>query len=638
MKNVLKKVILGKMTAVYLTDEKKHVELMVYPTEKEKQIVWDKPGKIDSLIQCCFEDDALEGGFSAGHTMRNSSSTMSFLLKDCVVEENADRITVVTLLDNQNGQTARHILTYNKQDEGITVRTEIENNGTEEIVLKMLSSFSLGMITPFENMESLCQLKYYRIRSKWSAEGKVECGSIEDLQLEPSWARHGVAVERFGQVGSMPVRKFFPFAAIEDTKNNVVWAVQLACGCSWQMEFYRRDENLCISGGLADYDFGHWKKVLKPGERFKTPQAYITVVENKNDNIFDKACQNLTNMHNRSMLFYGKDKKLPSVFNEYCTTWGKPSQENIEGIIETIKNKDFDYFIIDAGWYADESGKWEGNMGDWNVSRELFPDGLEKTIEKIRNAGLKPGIWFEVETVGKFAKALGQKEHLLKRDGHIIQSGERFFWDMRDPWVIEYLTQKVIHFLIKYGFEYIKIDYNESIGLGCDGSDSYGQGLFENTIAVQKFYDAIHEAIPSLAIELCSSGGHRLEPSFLNCTDAASFSDAHEELEIPVIAANVHRVMRPEKSQIWSVIRKDDSLKRICYSVTSTFLGMLCISGDVMELSEEQWDLIDSGISFYRKLDNIIKDGRTYYYGTKQASYRNLNRSQGILRKTTKKQ
>ncbi len=137
---------------------------------------------------------------------------------------------------------------------------------------------------------------------------------------------------------------------------------------------------------------------------------------------------------------------------------------------------------------------------------------------------------------------------------------------------------------------------------------------------------------------MCSSGGHRLEPSFLNCTDAASFSDAHEELEIPVIAANVHRVMRPEKSQIWSVIRKDDSLKRICYSVTSTFLGMLCISGDVMELSEEQWDLIDSGISFYRKLDNIIKDGRTYYYGTKQASYRNLNGWQGILRKATKKQ
>ena len=34
--------------------------------------------------------------------------------------------------------------------------------------------------------------------------------------------------------------------------------------------------------------------------------------------------------------------------------------------------------------------------------------------------------------------------------------------------------------------------------------------------------------------------------------DLVSFSDAHEEKEIPIIAANIQRLVPPEKSQIWA--------------------------------------------------------------------------------------
>lgn len=67
----------------------------------------------------------------------------------------------------------------------------------------------------------------------------------------------------------------------------------------------------------------------------------------------------------------------------------------------------------------------------------------------------------------------------------------------------------------------------------------------------------------------------------------ASFSDAHECEEIPIIAANLHRVIHPTQSQIWAVIRQDDSLKRIAYSISNTFLGRMCISGDVTQLAPE---------------------------------------------------
>ena len=347
---------------------------------------------------------------------------------------------------------------------------------------------------------------------------------------------------------------------------------------------------------------------------------------------FEEACANLVSMHKKVKSYRDEGNRLPVVFNEYCTTWGKPSEQSIRELTEELRYRDFDYFVIDAGWYADEHDGWQNNMGDWDVSKALFPNGMQEAVRIIREAGFKPGIWFEAETVGKYAKALQYQEHLLKKHGKVIRSGDRYFWDMRDPWVRSYLADKMIGFLSHYGFEYVKIDYNESIGIGCDGAESLGQGLYENILAVQDFYREIHEKVPGIIIELCSSGGHRLEPSFLDITDMASFSDAHEEPEIPVIAANLHRLIRPEKSQIWSVIRMDDSLQRICYSVTNTFLGVLCISGDITELSPKQWKLIEDGISFYRKLDLIIKDGRTLFYGTEQKNYRSLKGWQGIVR------
>src|SRR6185369_6927461 len=133
--------------------------------------------------------------------------------------------------------------------------------------------------------EAFDTLKVHRLRSTWSAEGRWVTEAVEDLQLEPSWLRHGVRVERFGQIGSMPVRKFFPFVAVEDTSVGVIWAAQIACPSSWQIELYRRDEALCLSGGLADFELGHWAKTLQPGESFETPQALLTVGTGRFDDV-----------------------------------------------------------------------------------------------------------------------------------------------------------------------------------------------------------------------------------------------------------------------------------------------------------------------------------------------------------------
>lgn len=606
------------------------IGLVLIPARLASDVVERKDSAIDSMIQVKLVGDDYPSGFAQGRTMRNSASISKFRFVRQEFIQDGENLEIVTLFQHESSTCEiEHRLSAFARYQALESKTSIVNLSGEDLHIEMLSSFSLGGITPFALGDTPCTLNIHRLRSKWSNEGRLETRSAEELQLEPTWSKHGVASERFGQVGSMPVRGYFPFLAVEDTAKNVVWAVQLAVTGSWQLEAYRRDNALCISGGLADREFGHWLKTLKPKEKFATPVSYLTVYEGG----LDQASQRLTQFHERLLDNIPEiESQLPVIFNEFCTTWGKPSQENLSRIANTLKDKGITYCVIDAGWYAEIGKGWESNMGDWRVSPELFPLGLEAAVDEIRKQGLIPGIWFELENCGPLADAYLMTEHLLKRDGIAITSGQRRFWDFRDSWVNEYLADRVIEFLKKYGFGYLKIDYNETIGIGCDGAESYGEGLRQHLEAVQSFWRRIQREIPELVIENCSSGGHRLEPSMIGLSAMSSFSDAHEEEEIPIIAANMHRVMLPRQSQIWAVLRKTDSEQRLIYSLVNTFLGRMCLSGDINSLNKDQWSVVERGIAFYKEITPIIKDGISYRYGPEIFSYRHPKGWQALIR------
>jgi alpha-galactosidase len=397
------------------------------------------------------------------------------------------------------------------------------------------------------------------------------------------------------------------------------------------MEVYRRGDYVQISGGLADREYGHWTKTISPDEEFITPEAIVSVCQHDEEEIYRRLTSSLNKVVNEGP---ESEQSLPVMFNEYCTTWGNPSHENICEIVNKIKDKGFKYFVIDCGWYKQDGVPWDVSMGDYEVSKELFKDGLDKTVQVIKDAGMSPGIWFEIDNVGEKSKAYNDIDHLLKRDGYPLTTTMRRFWDLRQDYVQKYLREKVIGTLKQYGFEYMKIDCNDNVGIGCDGAESLGEGLRQNQEQSIKFIQKVKKEIPGIILENCASGGHKLEPLMMSLCSMASFSDAHECPEIPIIAANLHRVILPRQSQIWAVIRSEDSLKRVAYSIANTFLGRMCISGDVCLLSNSQWKVIDDGISFYKKIAPIIKDGKTYFYGSKIGSYRHPKGWQAIVRES----
>lgn len=635
MKKEIGRYCFGDMTAHYIEEtENGCCGLMLYPTILEKEVSLEGNWRVDSLVQLKLAGDGFPLGFSNGHTMRNSQSVEMLHFVNQTSKENGQTKWVETVLAG-NGILIVHKLEAPKGAPYVCIWTRIVNERKEAITLEMLSSFSIcgipcmGKAGGDEPDDRMREMNLYRMRSKWSAEGRLIRESFASLELEPSWQRYGVQSIRYGEVGSMPVRGYFPWAAIEDTRYHYMTGAQLYHNASWQIEAYNRDERSALSGGLADLEFGHWKKTILPGESFQAPKSVLSTCVGDVDDISYR----LTMAQKEGRKAVPEiEKNLPVLFNEFCTTWGNPTEENLRRIVGILKGKGITYCVIDAGWYEEWEGDVNKGLGGWKIDKNRFPNGFDTIVKEIRDAGMIPGLWFETECVGQMSECFQKTGWQLARDGFPIQVGVRRFWDMRNPEVITYLTEKVIGLLKRYGFGYLKVDYNDNIGIGCDGAESLGEGLRQNAEASRGFFRKIQEELPELVIENCSSGGHRLEPSMMAITSMSSFSDAHECIQIPVIAANVQRAILPEQSQIWAVLRASDNEKRMYYSIINTFLGRMCLSGDIYDLKEEQWKIVEDGIAYYQKVMPVIRNGMSRRLGNEDISYSHPTGWQAIIR------
>lgn len=572
------------------------VGLALFPVGEEKEV------PMDSLIQVSFTGDETLIDYTLGVTMRNREGT---LLK--VEEQAAEENGVVTRLRDSRGNVYLHHLEYSPKTGVFTVWAEYCNLTGKEQTLESLQSFSVsGIHALCGGKATLAGLRLHRLTSAWSRECRPEEDSFANLGLDTSWARYGVKCERFGEVGSMSNRGHFPFAAVEDKERHIVWAAMMEAPSSWQMEVYAEKETCALSGGLADYEFGHWRKTIAPGESFATHKAFLTVQRS-----VLACCNAFVAEQEQRLKVPASEESMPVLFNEYCTTWGCPSAENINAILKAIEPFPIDTFVIDCGWYKPDDKGWCNAIGDWRESRALFPEGISAVSSAIRAAGKHPGIWFEFEVAGRDSDCFYDESKLLKRDGHIITGKNRRFLDLRLPKVQEYLKERMLGFLQKNGFEYIKIDYNDSLGIGCDSADGAAPGEGGRRIAEESlvWLTKLREAVPGLVIENCSSGGSRIEPLRMSKVSMCSFSDAHECNEIPLVAANVSRVIPARQMQIWAVLREGESVSRTVYSLCAAMMGRICLSGDVLHLGEERVRLIQEGLEFYQQVKDVVRYG-----------------------------
>lgn len=614
---------LGKLEAV-IFEKDGLPSLTLVPAGMSDRIVTGRQGSASCLAQTHVRGASQRVPYATGLTMLGSETSFGYRLDHCEVQNGILRI----VLCNKNG------LVYEQQLEpvgdALFCTSLLKNAGSEALTVEHVSSFCISCLTPFDEGMTPDQLKLHRFTSYWSAEGRHQCDTLEALNMEPSWSQWAPKTTRIGQIGTMPVRAYFPVMGLEDSKNGITWAANLAWAGSWNMELFRQQEDVVLCGGLAGFDQGHFRKTLNPGEILELPAACLTAVSGG----IDEACEALLSVQAARLEIRGKaEAEAAPMYNEYLDTWGNPTEENVRNELSTVKDLGLAYFVIDAGWYGNTES-WNQSTGDWQIRKSAFPNGLKKVTEEIRSNGLIPGIWFEAEVASEKSEILREHpEMFMKDNGKIIRENSRAFLNLTREDAQRYIDDKIISFLRDNGFGYIKIDYNSTCGIGFDGFESLGEANRNHVLGIWRYYDRMRAQLPDLIVENCASGGHRLEMSIMQRCSMASFSDAHECTEIPLIAADLHRLILPRQSQIWACIRPEDTDRRIVWSLCGALLGRMCLSGPLQKLSEDRLARVREGIAFYKAIAPLVINGSTRVYRSGITGYDHAHGWQCVVRR-----
>lgn len=628
MSRIINSYTFADMTVNYILNDHNRAVMTLLPVDKKADNLSKKNAMVyndSSLVHLqlsCHNTGMLSNSFKL------SESLYRLKFKEQYSEENESSITVFTVEEAEEGYGICHRLCWYKGENGFEINTEFYNNSGNELELEFITSASLDALSPYLDDEGSKKLVFHRFKTGWSMEGLHQANTLTELGLERAWATSAESI-KLGAVGTRSVREYHPYGAIEDTENNITWGVYLAHNASWQMELTRKVDGVSLSIGLADSITGLWSKKISNGSSFTTPTAMVSVANGGISELSNR----LLSMRHRAIDAYG-EVGMPIIYNDYVTTWGKPTEKAMLNVADILSRGKTKYLVMDAGWYKPNS-----QVGDWEVSPTAFPNGMKAYNEKIRAKGMIPGIWMEFECAEAPSKAFGAEFDNLKLKkngrvivGEVINGRRENFFDFRNPKTIEYLDRKVIDFLRDNGFGYIKVDYNASPGVGVDGDESPGENLRQHMERVREFFIKIKKEIPDIIIENCASGGCRLEPSMMDITAMSSASDTHESYECAVVAANLHYLTPPRQNQIWCTLKPEYSKERFSYTISEGFLGRLCWSGLIGDLSDQQLAEMRNAEDFYEKVSHIIKRGNSYIYRTDICSFYSPTGTQAVVR------
>ena len=508
-------------------------------------------------------------------------------------------LTVVTAFEAMTGTAAVRCL------------STVTNHGDIPVTLEFVSSMVLTAFTHASETLASDTLRVGVADNCWTAEsrwrearpqdlGLVDVGRVRSRVHDSSQARFPATA-----LGSWSSADFLPMGYVRHRPSNACWLWQVEHNGSWHWELGDLgDELYLVTSGPTQREHG-WARPLEPGMSFTTVPCTVAVSPGG----VEGACCELTRYRRAKRRPNQDDANLPVIFNDYMNClMGDPTADKLRPLITAASQLGCEYFVIDAGWYAEDTNWWHG-VGSWEPSATRFPGGLATLLDEVRAAGMVPGLWIEPEVMGINSTSVSElpDEAFFTRDGCRVVEHGRFQLDFRHPAVVARMDGVIDRLVGELGAGYLKFDYNINIGSGTDlAAHTAADGLLNHNRAFLTWVDRIFRRHPDLVIENCSAGGMRTDFAQLSRMSIHSTSDQRDYLLYPPIAANSPLAVNPEQAAIWAYPQPEFTDDQIDFALATALLGRIHLSGRVDLLDEQQRQRVASAIRCYKMVRATI--------------------------------
>ncbi len=433
-----------------------------------------------------------------------------------------------------------------------------------------------------------------------------------EFQMQRSaWARGAVSVEnRRGRTShEYPSLMFVGVDGFSESTGEV-WGVHLA----WSGNHSILAERL--PDGRRYLQLG---ELLHPGEITLEPEASYRSPELV-------AVHSSTGLSAATQQFHRRLRARPELphterpvtFNTWEATYFDHNLDRLLALADRAAQIGAERYVLDDGWFGSRRDDTSG-LGDWTVSAEAHPQGLEPLITHVTRLGMSFGIWVEPEMVSPDSDLYrAHPEWALANDGYEpVLARNQLVLDLARPEAFDHIFGLLDQLLTDHDISFLKWDMNRD-HIGGGGATSRA-GTHAQTVAVYRLMDELHRRHPTVEIESCSSGGARIDHEILRRTQRVWSSDCTDPLERQTIQRGASMLIPPEVMGAHIGPERSHTTGRrhdLAFRGATALFGHFGVECDLLELSENELDDLAEVITTHKRFRHLLHCGDTVRFDT----------------------
>ncbi len=371
---------------------------------------------------------------------------------------------------------------------------------------------------------------------------------------------------------------------------------------------------------IAGIDDLHTAYTLKPGESFQTPELALTYSTEGKGGV------------SRAFHRWGRNGKLHNgkalreiLLNSWEGVYMNVNQEVCEQMMDGIKELGGELFVVDDGWFGRKYRRTNDSqaLGDWITDTEKLPNGVPALLKAAEDRGLKFGIWIEPEMTNSKSELFEAHPDWVvahpTRELSMGRGGTQLVLDMSNPKVQDFVFS-IVDNLMKENprLHYIKWDCNMSMN---NFGSSYLSGDRQSHLVVdyhrglRSTLERIRAKYPELVIQLCASGGGRVNWGFMPYFDefwVSDDTDAQQRLFIQWGTSHFFPTMAMAQHVSASPNHQTGRVIPLKFRFDVAMTGRLGMEMKPSDLNEREREYAKKAVAFYKEIRPIIQLGDQY--------------------------
>jgi alpha-galactosidase len=347
---------------------------------------------------------------------------------------------------------------------------------------------------------------------------------------------------------------------------------------------------------------------LAEGESYTTPWVYLAVSRAGLDGLAAQFHDYL-----RAQPAHPRSPR-PVNLNVWEAVYFSHEEDRLITLADAAADLGVERFVLDDGWFHGRRGDRAG-LGDWWVDEEVWPGGLHRLVDHVREHGMEFGLWIEPEMVNPDSELYrAHPEWILSAGGRRppLQRNQLVL-DLTRPEVHKYLRDRISALLTEYEITYIKWDCNRDIIDAGSGTRAGAPAAHGQTVAVYALLDELRDRHPDVEWESCAAGGGRIDVAILEHVQRVWTSDMTDALARQAIQRWTGQLVPPEYlgAHVSAAFSHQTGryMPMSLRGVTALY-GHFGIEADITAMGAEDLAELAAWIDLYKRHRGLIHSGR----------------------------